>query len=492
MASINPLEEMDEEEQFNQAFGEHVDIPDECREQINNIRTIDQVVAFKINSVHTARQFTDQAWQLLGGYIANSEYLDIFDLDSCDLNDQQMTSLFSKLVRSESLTEIGINFSPSFSVDGVRSMVTFLENSPELWDVNMYHNDNFNSECFELLVKALQNSSVKRLELENCNITNISALDTYNIPNLQKLDLNQNNIGREGCITISNLLQKEDTNLYHLLLKNTGIDDEGVEFIATSLKDSTKLKELELDDNNITDRGAEIIAASLKHNTTLERLSLENSNITDRGNKAFLKLFVDASSIDNTYNSNHTLGALYLDRRHAFDEMNRQIKIAYWENRTRRTHKAAGRTKVINYQLNSQKRKKLCELQDIEYTPGSIFADIEPILLPDILVLIGEEHGQSEFYTTLIHTAPDLLSYINREALIDNEMAKYTSQASNITAQITSLTQQLSIVNAKKDQLSRRREMIGQRISSHHQSKIEGVISTRVVGSGDKKRKVQR
>ena len=191
---------MDEEEQFKQAFGEHVDIPDECREQINNIRTIDQEHTFKIDSIHTARQLTDKAWQLLGGYIANCTYLDTLDLDSCDLTDQQMTSLFKGLVRSESLTDFGIKFSPSFGVEGVRSMVAFLENSPELWQVDIYHNDNFNSECFKLVVKALQNTSVKRLVLENCNITDISILNTYNLPNLQKLELNQNNIGRDGCI----------------------------------------------------------------------------------------------------------------------------------------------------------------------------------------------------------------------------------------------------------------------------------------------------
>ena len=478
----------EEDEQFNQAFGEHVDIPNECREQINNIRTIDQVVTFKINSVHTARQLTDQAWQLLGGYIANSTHLHTFDLDSCDLTDQQMTSLFSTLVRSESLAEFGIKFSPSFGIEGVRCVVPFLENSPDLWQVDIYHNNNFNSECFELLVKALKNTSVKRLVLENCNITDISILNTYNLSNLRKLDLNQNNIGKDGCITISNLLQKEDTNLYHLLLKNTGIDDEGVEFIATSLKHNTKLKELELDNNNITDSGAEIIAASLKHNTKLYTLHLIDNNITDRGCRALLKLLVDASSIDNTYNnSNHILGGLYLVQYHGRDEMNREMNNAYWENRKGGSPEAAGRAKVIKYQLNSQNRKKLCKMQDIEYTPGSIFADIEPVLLPKIVSLIGREHGQSELYTTLIHTAPDLLSYIDREALIDNEMAKYTSQASDITAQITALTQKLSIINAKKDQLSRRREMIGQRISSQ-QSKVEEGISQ----GGDKKRKVQR
>ena len=38
------------------------------------------------------------------------------------------------------------------------------------------------------------------------------------------------------------------------------------------------------------------------------------------------------------------------------------------------------------------------------------FAGVEPVLLPRILALIGEEHGQGELYNTLIQTAQDLMS----------------------------------------------------------------------------------
>ena len=50
---------------------------------------------------------------------------------------------------------------------------------------------------------------------------------------------------------------------------------------------------------------------------------------------------------------------------------------------------AAGRAKVIDTQLNSQKRKELCRLQGIDYSYGILFAEIEPILLPETLALVG-------------------------------------------------------------------------------------------------------
>ena len=70
-----------------------------------------------------------------------------------------------------------------------------------------------------------------------------------------------------------------------------------------------------------------------------------------------------------------------------------------------------GKAKVIRSHLNSQTLKNLCQLQGIEYIPGNLFVDIEPVLLPQILALIGSEHGQSELYSALIQMAPDLLSY---------------------------------------------------------------------------------
>ena len=73
---------------------------------------------------------------------------------------------------------------------------------------------------------------------------------------------------------------------------------------------------------------------------------------------------------------------------------------------------AAGRAKVIKYHLNSENRKELCNIQGIGYVSiGKLLEDVEPILLPRIISLIGREHGHNELYTALVSTAPALLSY---------------------------------------------------------------------------------
>jgi len=317
-------------------------------------------------------------------------------------------------------------------------------------------NNNLNSECFEVFVSALNGKSFTELYLYHCNIKDISALETCSLPNLKLLVLSGNNISKEGCITLSHLLHKEDTSLTTLYLDDTGINDEG----------------------------AEVIAASIKHNTVLKGLNLKDNNISEEGCVAFLKLVADVSSIESTYNSNHTLTDCSFIR-HAGNPneiqslINSACKINL--NKQYESSHSAGRAKVIENQLNSQNRKKLCRLQGIEYTSGSIFADVDPILLPKILALIRERHGHSELYTALIPAAPDLLSYNDRKALIDDELAKNMTQVTELAEQISLLSQRMSALSAKNVQLSKRREMIEQEISGKQRSMTDG----------DKKRKIQ-
>ena len=133
-----------------------------------------------------------------------------------------------------------------------------------------------------------------------------------------------------------------------------------------------------------------------------------------------MKLLIDISSIDSTYTSNHTLIECKLNAYGTVPCLRQKLNIALADNEMSNP----GYTKVIKYQLNSQARKEFCDLQGIEYTAGSIFADIEPTLLPKVLSLIGNRNGQSELYTALIPTAPDLLSYIDRKALIKDTLVK--------------------------------------------------------------------
>ena len=77
--------------------------------------------------------------------------------------------------------------------------------------------------------------------------------------------------------------------------------------------------------------------------------------------------------------------------------------------------------------------------------------------------------------------APDLMSYIDREAMIDSEVAKNMIE-------INALTQRLSILSAKNQELSRRREMISLGSSSQQSTEEVGRKGTEIAGG--KKRKV--
>jgi len=447
---------MDEDEQFNQAFGEHTGIPEECREIIDLIR-YNNIDLDMYDNVFTldpddAENFSNLAWELFGRYIANNTHLKRFGLDSCHLTDEKMTLLFRELTYSKSLNRLDLDGN-EFGIDSVRSMTPLLQNCPNISTLYLCGNDNINSECFEVLISALSGKAVIELSFYGCNITDISALETYNLPHLEELNLGSNNIGRDGCITISNLLQKEGSTLKEVFVIDAGIDDEG----------------------------AEILANSIKHNAKLERLSLlHNDGITEIGCKFFLKLLVDISSIKNTSKSNHTLTLCQVCRV-GTQRIQSLINDACMDNRAI----DAGRSKVIKYQLDSQKRKELCEWQGIEYSPGSLFVDIEPVLLPSILALIGGRHGRSELYTALVQTAPDLLSYIDRKAMLKDEMEHNTAKLAALTAEYE---HKVALLTAKGNDIDNRLALIDIGDSKQQLAGGQGGNSMKV---GDKKRKVQ-
>jgi len=299
------------------------------------------------------------------------------------------------------------------------------------------------NEGFELLIHTLDGKPIKELNLLSCGITDISALNTNTLSQLEELVLDLNKIGNVGVMILSNMLQMEGSSLTKLDLYKTGIDDEGAEFLADSIKQNTTLKHLSLDSNN---------------------------GITDIGRLAFLKLVIDVSSIKNTYNSNHTLRSICLciseNNYRVPNEINSLIEDACKVNAefgSRRfwvSSPDSCKEKVIKYQLHSQRMETLCRFQGIEYSPGNIFAGIEPVLLPKILALIGNRHGQSELYTALTHTAPALLSYVDRKALIQKALAKAEADFNSLSAEyeraMTWYRYHISHLGAQKVNLSSR------------------------------------
>lgn len=422
----------DDDEQFQAVFGEHTPGISDC--------LFDTIYEIRRNDLHTttlvSKDFddglgalSDLAWEVLGRYIANSTYLIIVDLDQSGTTDDKATSLFRGLTKSSSIAILDL-MRNNIGINAMRSMVPFLKNSPNLSTLRMSSNSVISSEGFEIVMQSLNRSvAMEKLYFTSCNIRDISSLETYPLSNLRELYLSNNNIGRGGFITIANLLQKEWSTLTELYLQSTGMENEE----------------------------AEIIATSLKHNTKLQRLKLAFNDISQRGYVAFLRLLNDVSSIESTYNSNHTLTTLDLEHTR-LENLSSVIHIraACKLNQESSSSEAAGRAKVIHSQLNSQTRKQYCQWQGIQYSSiGNLLADadIESVLLPDILALIGTKLGQDDLYAALIPLAPELMSYIDRKAMIETMMADRMSKIDARMAQIAALT-------AEHNELRNRLELI--------------------------------
>ena len=432
-----------DDENYCAAFGEHSAISQNCIERINRIKNNDpDLTEFSPGPADT-EQFTDLAWELLGGYIANNDHLDYIDLSVCGLTDSKISLLFQGLANGSPLKELDLSHN-NLGVDGVRRMVPFLESARNLRELCLSDNRDTNTECFRLLIKALHAGGgyIQELRLWDGKIEDITSLEHYPLPHLKVLYLSKNNIH-----SLPTSLENY-TNLEELHLSNNQIGNEGCRSIAKLLqKEGTHLNLLNLYSNDLGDEDAETLADSLKYNTSLTDIHLEGNDIKEKGHRAFLKLVNDVSSIERTYNSNHTLKTLSLPRSTdaAIQEFKTHIESAMGINKyEERSH---GRAKVIEAQLNSKNRKELSHLQGIDYSQGSIFTEIEPILLPEVFALMGERYGQDELYEMLITAAPDLVSIVNIKGVIKQTNAEKLARIAALEAEAAAIKDEVHELN---------------------------------------------
>ncbi|KAK1746074.1 leucine-rich repeat protein [Skeletonema marinoi] len=314
---------------------------------------------------------TDEDWEKLGRDISNNTHLNAVTLIRA-LNDQNMPLLFRGLTRSSSIGMIYFSDN-ALSVVGARSMVPFLQNASNLTYLGLSQN-NLQSEGFNALFQALRDSPIESLNCRRCSIELIE-IDNDSIPkHLTFLNLSSNFINADGC---PKLLQGREATLSTLCLNHNKIDDDGVGILVDALQNNKSLTTLNL---------------------------LENDGISTEGQIKLLKLVNDISSIEATLQSNHSLTNLHISMRlflalEPNTETEAYIKMATEINEGHVSdQEAAGREKCIQTQLNSETKAQLCRLQGVDH---SVFSDIDPLHLPEVLSLIGGRHGCEELYLAL-------------------------------------------------------------------------------------------
>ena len=340
---------------------------------------------------------TDEEWEELGRDISNNYYWEKVKLYNEALDDHKIACLFRGLTKSSSIKQMKMDlYNNHLSAAAVRSMVPFLQNASNLTQLDLDEN-NIQSEGVNLLLRALSNSPIEWLSCNKCGIESIDVDSNHMPKHLKDLRLNDNNINVDGCRGLAALLQGGDATLEFLRLDYNGIDDDGVE----------------------------ILTNTLQHNTSLKFLSLfGNNGISNRGKIMLLKLVNDISSIKATLQSNHTLGYIGVDTDRSTDDLRIEphIEVAAQINFNNFNPETAGRTKVILTQLNSVNRSELMEVQGANQ---SIYTEVNPLQLPEVLALVGRNLEQGELYVALKSSIAGLMSTVNRKQFLKQQRARH-------------------------------------------------------------------
>eukprot|EP00984_Skeletonema_dohrnii_P015253 scaffold6547_cov141-Skeletonema_dohrnii-CCMP3373.AAC.6 len=371
------------------------------------------------------RNLTDEEWEQLGRNIANHTRIRILSLYCRALNDHKISFFFRGLTNSNSLRDVYLN-NNRLSITGIRSMVPFLQSAHNLQDLYLDSND-IQSEGFNELFRELRDSPIETLNCNNCGIEAIE-IDSEHIPkNLMQLQLCGNNISTDGCREIAKVLQGEDATLKYLFLRNNKIDDGGVDILVDALQNNTSLTTFDLGGND---------------------------SISDQGRIMLLKLVNDISSITATLHSNHTLTCLDVEDMNpdgSFDdddEIQRHINDAIEINIIfyRSNPEAAGREKVIKTQLHSEIRAELFRLQGVDH---SVYSDIDPLHLSEVLSLIGRHHGQGELYLALKSSIMTVFSTMNMKKCIQQERAYHAAKVEEQDAKLAAIVAEHAAIVAE-------------------------------------------
>lgn len=366
-----------------------------------------------------SRKLTNEIWEQLGQDIANNDYLNELSLGGGVLDDQKTTYFFRGLTRSKSITYTNFgtshffmrrNIINGFGVDGLRSMVPFLRNANKLKKLVLSGN-RITSEGFNVLFRALRDSPIEELWCANCGLDSIE-IDSDNIPtNLTDLSLDQNKIAADGCREVAKLLQRGNSTLTDLHLDYSKIDDDGVEILANALKRNTSLRVMGL----VGNRG----------------MSLESA-------KHVLKLLYDVSSIEGTLQSNHTVVSITSSNLSDLPDFGWRILDALQINKMHQDDpKTGGKTKVINTQLRSVRRREMCRLQgEAEKSDASLYSEINPLHLPEVLAIVSRHHEPREFHLAVRSSIVALFSTANRKMCLQQERAHYAAKVREFTAKM--------------------------------------------------------
>ncbi|EJK48740.1 hypothetical protein THAOC_32439 [Thalassiosira oceanica] len=226
------------------------------------------------------------------------------DGNLANLNDGDMAGYIPSLAACAGMRDLKLSYLnlSTNSCAALRGVFPWMANLREL----ALCGNSLDDDCTRLLAQGLSDcKQLQSLDLSDNRISD-DGLDmlVQGLPaNVDTLTLVMNDIALARHVL---LLRFKELNLL-----GNSLCPSGTGVIAASLTNSeSRLEDLDLDHCDIGVDGTATLAEGLRNNQRLTRMSLGDNNITERGRNAFSSILCDTSSIEATYNSNHTLQSL--------------------------------------------------------------------------------------------------------------------------------------------------------------------------------------
>ncbi|EJK66635.1 hypothetical protein THAOC_12429, partial [Thalassiosira oceanica] len=221
--------------------------------------------------------------------------------DLANLNDDDMAGCIPSLAACTGMRSLKLNYL-NLSTNSCAALRGVFPQMAHLLELVLRGNS-LEDDCTRLLAQGLSDcKQIQSLSLSNNSISD-NGLDVLiqRLPtSVDALYLNRNDI------TLARHVLLLRFRVLHI--GGNTLCPGGTRVIAASLANpECRLESLNLDQCNIGDEGTATLADGLRNNQRLTRMSLGDNNITERGWNAFSSILCDTSSINATYNSNHTL-----------------------------------------------------------------------------------------------------------------------------------------------------------------------------------------
>ena len=164
--------------------------------------------------------------------------------------------------------------------------------------------------------------------------------------------------------------------------------------------------------------------------------------------KLVLKLLNDISSIESTLQSNHTLRMMTFEgTSSSCTDIDREIQRTLAINTSNRENPdAAAKQKVIQTQLNSQKRAQFRRLQGLDDDKKSPFTDLGPLLFPEVLAIVDKNFLLTELFELFRTCVADLWTTISRKRVLQQRRDEILKQMEVLAEEKKELDTEIDLI----------------------------------------------